>query len=174
METVIRPSAFQHDKTSGHDEWLTPPEIIDALAPFDLDPCAPVNRPWPTAKSHFTIHDNGLLQRWDGFVWCNPPYGKETGQWINRLSLHGNGIALIFARTDTKIWQKTIFPHAHSILFLAGRLTFYTVEGKKGKDTAGAPSALIAFGITAHERLEKYRAARGGKDGFVIAGGFPK
>lgn len=28
------------------DEWLTPPHILRALGPFDLDTCAPVNRPW--------------------------------------------------------------------------------------------------------------------------------
>ena len=26
-------------------EWLTPPEVIAALGEFDLDPCAPINRP---------------------------------------------------------------------------------------------------------------------------------
>ena len=60
------------------DEWLTPPEIIDALggpASFDLDPCAPVTRPWPTAKEHFTIIDNGLTKPWRGRIWFNPPYG---------------------------------------------------------------------------------------------------
>lgn len=24
-----------------NDEWLTPPEIVRALGPFDLDPCSP-------------------------------------------------------------------------------------------------------------------------------------
>ncbi len=33
------------------DEWLTPPCILEALGPFDLDPCAVAGpfRPWPTA-----------------------------------------------------------------------------------------------------------------------------
>ena len=25
-----------------NDEWLTPPHVLQALGPFDLDPCAPV------------------------------------------------------------------------------------------------------------------------------------
>lgn len=33
-----------HQKNGGHDEWLTPPEILRALGAFDLDPCAPVMR----------------------------------------------------------------------------------------------------------------------------------
>ena len=157
-------SAFQHDKTAGKDEWLTPPEITNALAPFDLDPCSPIIRPWATAAQHYTVEDNGLMKPWHGFVWCNPPYGNETRRWIKRLADHGNGIGLIFARTDTQIWQQDIFPLASSILFIAGRLTFYTVEGKKGKDTAGAPSALIGFGDTADERIKKYWQQRGKKD----------
>lgn len=52
------------------DEWLTPPEIIKALGPFDLDPCAPVNRPWETAAKHYTVLDNGLTKPWHGRVWC--------------------------------------------------------------------------------------------------------
>ncbi len=51
------------------DEWLTPPKIVEALGPFDLDPCSPVNRPWPTAGRHLTIEDDGLAQDWgDYFV----------------------------------------------------------------------------------------------------------
>ena len=48
------------------DEWLTPPDIIRQLGPFDLDPCASIVRPWDTANKHFTINDNGLLQNWGG------------------------------------------------------------------------------------------------------------
>ena len=52
------------------------PEIVSALGPFDLDPCSPVNRPWPTAAQHFTVRDDGLAQAWHGRVWCNPPFGR--------------------------------------------------------------------------------------------------
>ena len=67
------------------DEWLTPPEIIKALGSFDLDPCAPVIRPWPTAQEHYTILDNGLIKPWRGRVWLNPPYG-EIGPWARKLA----------------------------------------------------------------------------------------
>lgn len=36
-----------HSHKSGTVEWLTPPEIIAALGPFDLDPCAPIEQPYP-------------------------------------------------------------------------------------------------------------------------------
>jgi hypothetical protein len=82
------------------DEWLTPPEIIHSLGEFDLDPCSPIDRPWDTAKNHYNILDDGLSKEWNGRVWLNPPYGKEASKWLEKLSIHNNGIALIFARTE--------------------------------------------------------------------------
>lgn len=135
------------------EEWLTPKWIIDVLGPFDLDPCASIVRPWPTAKRHYTIRNNGLLKRWSGFVWCNPPYGSKTGRWLERMAEHGNGIALIFARTDTQCWHEWIFPKAYSILFLRGRLSFCDVKGKPSLNGSGSPSALIGYGHEATLRL---------------------
>ena len=130
------------------DEWLTPREILLALGPFDLDPCAPIVRPWDTAAKHFTIEDDGLSQPWHGRVWCNPPYTNFTCDWFERLRAHGNGIALIFARTDTALWFDHIWKHAHGILFLSGRLHFHHVTGERAKDNCGAPCALIAYGLS--------------------------
>ena len=31
----------------------------------------------------------------------NPPYGKFTAKWLEKFINHRNGIALVFARTDT-------------------------------------------------------------------------
>lgn len=128
-------------------EWLTPPHILQALGQFDLDPCAPVIRPWATATRHYTEADNGLVQAWGGDerVWLNPPYDKAAG-WVEKLAHHGNGIALIFARTDTRMWFDSIWNHAHALLFLKGRLTFYHVTGEKAVKNGGAPSVLVAYG----------------------------
>lgn len=70
--------SFERDEQK--DEWLTPPHILEALGRFDLDPCAPINRPWPTADKHYTVNDKGLTQRWEGRVFCNPPirYADEV------------------------------------------------------------------------------------------------
>lgn len=138
-------AGFNFDRSEGHDEWLTPPEIIQALGEFDLDPCTPVVPPWSTAKRHFNKFDDGLLQPWEGRVWLNPPYGSETETWLEKLSKHGNGIALIFARTETSYFFDWIWNEADAVLFIRGRLAFYTVEGKKA-GTAGAPSVLTAYG----------------------------
>jgi hypothetical protein len=50
--------------------WLTPKFILDALGPFDLDPCAaPSPRPWPTALNHIELPEDGLKASWSGLVW---------------------------------------------------------------------------------------------------------
>ena len=136
---------FNFERSEGHDEWLTPPEIVKALQPFELDPCTPANPPWETAKRRYHKHDDGLIQPWEGRVWMNPPYGAETGKWLEKLAKHGNGIALIFARTETSYFFDWIWNEADALLFIKGRLAFYTVEGVKS-GTAGAPSVLIAYG----------------------------
>lgn len=128
------------------DEWLTPPHIIQTLGYFDLDPCAPIDRPWPTAGRHYTIEDDGLRQPWRGRVWLNPPYGRESGKWLARLAQHGQGTALIFARTETALWFDHVWPMASAILFLKGRLHFHHVNGTRAAANAGAPSALVAYG----------------------------
>jgi hypothetical protein len=130
----------------GKDEWLTPPEILRALGPFDLDPCAPIKRPWDMAARHYTVLDLGLMQPWSGRVWCNPPYGAETGEWLARLADHGDGIALVFARTETRMFFAEVWPKADAVLFIEGRLHFHHVDGTRASVNSGGPSMLIAYG----------------------------
>lgn len=131
--------------TAGTDEWLTPPDLIAALGPFDLDPCSPGHRrPWDTAAKHYGLEDDGLRQEWEGRVWLNPPYA-HAGKWLHRLAEHGHGTALIFARTETRIWFEHVWPRATGLLFLRGRLRFHYPSGKRA-DAAGAPSVLVAYG----------------------------
>jgi DNA N-6-adenine-methyltransferase (Dam). len=128
------------------DEWLTPRHVLDALGAFDLDPCAPIERPWETAAKHYTVLDDGLKQPWKGRVWCNPPYGLAAAQWLARCADHGNATALIFARTETRMFFDHVWPKASGILFLEGRLYFHHVTGERAAANAGAPSVLVAYG----------------------------
>ena len=145
---------FEGKSSTGRNDWLTPPHILRRLGPFDLDPCAPINRPWDTAEHHYTIEDDGLKQPWFGRVFCNPPYDTALiTQFIKRCAEHKNAIALTFARTDTRLFHDLIFPNANSILFIKGRLSFYHVSGEQS-GTAGAPSCLIAFDAANTEVLK--------------------
>lgn len=140
---------FTHE--SAHNEtheWYTPPAIFELLRfpDFDLDPCSPgAGKSWVPAKNHFTKKDDGLKQPWTGRVWLNPPYGQQTPDWLAKLKKHGNGIALVFARTDTD-WFHTIAKKADAIAFLIGRVKFRRFDGTTGKNGAGCGSMLLAYG----------------------------
>jgi hypothetical protein len=136
-----------HSQAAITDTWLTPPAIIDALGPFDLDPCAaPEPRPWPTAARHIVLPEDGLAAPWNGRVWLNPPYGRAVGDWLAKLGRHGHGTALVFARTDTSWFSPTVWRAASAVLFLEGRLFFHHPDGRRAKSNSGAPSVLIAYG----------------------------
>ena len=137
------------------DDWITPAWLIQALGPFDLDPCASATQPWPCAAENYAPPANGLMLPWHGLVWCNPPYGREVAHWLRAMALHGNGIALTFARTETRAFFEHVWPVATALLFLQGRLTFCRPDGawpRKGANSGG-PSVLIAYGARAADRL---------------------
>ncbi|WP_289054359.1 DNA N-6-adenine-methyltransferase [Carboxylicivirga marina] len=144
---------FEGHTSIGKDEWLTPPYITQALGEFDLDPCSPIVRPWDTARKHYTIEDDGLTQPWIGRCWCNPPYGNETKKWLAKCVEHGNCIALIFARTETRMFFNHTWDKADALLFIKGRLKFCHVDGTVG-GSAGAPSVLVAYGQENADVLE--------------------
>jgi DNA N-6-adenine-methyltransferase Dam len=150
----IRAMGSHHSTAAKSHVWLTPPFILEALGPFDLDPCAgPEPRPWPTAKRHWGHADNSLQRPWEGRVWLNPPYGPKASiaPWLRRMAAHGRGTALIFARTETAIFFETVWERAAAVLFFRGRLFFHRKDGalpkhKTGSGNAGAPSVLVAYG----------------------------
>lgn len=76
----------------------------------------------------------------------NTPYGKEAEMWLRKLADHKNGIALIFARTETYAFFSQVWNRADALLFIEGRLYFHDVTGKRAAANAGAPSVLIAYG----------------------------
>ncbi len=141
-------SGFPREPARGASvEWYTPPEVFEALAiSFDLDPAAPVGGvPWVPARQSFSWAEDGLVQPWVGRVWLNPPYGPGMDGWLDRLARHGDGLALVFARTETR-WCQNILKHATAVCFIAGRLSFIRPDGSRG-ESARVPSLLLAFGL---------------------------
>ena len=71
---------------SGEKTWLTPPHIIEALGPFDLDPCCPPNMPWQTAAQMVCRPDDGLAVDWTGkrVIPFNTSEGSGLGLSIAR------------------------------------------------------------------------------------------
>ena len=149
-------------------EWYTPRFIFNALnMVFDLDPCSPGKNivPWIPAKVHYTMQDNGLKRKWFGTVFLNPPYGRDTGKWLKRMTKHKRGIALLFSRTDNK-WFHEYVSTADAICFIRKRIsfipstkailyaknkwnirkdTFIDIDGKSKRSQTGNGSMLVAW-----------------------------
>lgn len=129
-------------------DWATPWELFRVWdishGPFTLDVCAT----WENAKCRvfFPPAANGLLQRWHGTCWMNPPYGREIGRWIAKAvgeihQGHANRVVcLLPARTDTAWWHELVIPYG-DIHFLRGRVRFEGAE-----HAAPFPSAIVIFG----------------------------
>lgn len=127
------------------DSWITPKYVVDALGEFDLDPCECTPQPYPLAAHGYNREEDGLSRLWFGRVWLNPPYSTARA-WLKRLSEHGRGTALIFARTETEMFRRYVWERATAILFLYGRLSFYLPDGSFPGKNSGAPSVLVAYG----------------------------
>jgi hypothetical protein len=148
---------FTHDSSDNVSvDWYTPAWVFERMGLiFDLDPCAPLGGvSWIPAQQTYSLPQDGLSLPWFGRVWCNPPYGKHTSSWLEKMNIHKNGVSLIFARTDTK-WFHDFVIYADAILFLKGRISFVDGLGKTGGSGAGAGSMLVAWGAENRAALER-------------------
>ncbi len=133
--------------------WLTPPELVKRLGPFDTDPCCPPDMPWSTAVRMYTA--KGLELPWTGLVWLNPPFGRQSEAWVEKLAVHGQGIALLAARTETEMFFRWVWNKADAVLFLRGRPHFYYADGTRAPFNSGAPIVLAAYGRQCQDRLRR-------------------
>lgn len=63
-------------------------------------------------------------------------------------------MALIFARTETKMFFSSVWGKADAVLFIKGRIKFFNINGKV-TNNAGAPSVIVAYGKENARILEK-------------------
>lgn len=136
--------------SSHTDEWETPQNLFDKLNRvfrFDLDTAASDSN--HKVDNYFTKEQNGLLQDWTGHVvWCNPPYGRHIGEWVekasNAVDMGGDStcvVMLIPARTDTKWYHDYIYSNPRaSVRFIRGRLRF-----GGSNNNAPFPSMIVVF-----------------------------
>ena len=130
--------------TSKTPEWATPQAFFDELNKefgFTLDPCSTHDN--AKCAKHYTREEDGLSKSWGGeIVFCNPPYGRELPQWVEKCraeSRHATIVMLIPARTDTRWFHEYIYHHAE-IRFVKGRLKF-----NDGKTAAPFPSMIVIY-----------------------------
>lgn len=107
------------------DLWETPQQFFDALNEefrFETDVCAiPENT---KCEKFYTPEQDGLKQDWTGVCWCNPPYGRQIGKWVEKAAKSSATVVMLVpARTDTAWFHDWILPFA-AIRFVRGRLKF--------------------------------------------------
>lgn len=130
--------------------WLTPIDLIKCIGDFDLDPCG-----YPghnTAKELICLPNDGLKEKWHGNVWLNPPYGIHTKDWLYKLFHHKKGVALVFARTETK-WFQMYAEVFDWVFFIKGRIKFINPLYIKSTN-AGHGSCLFGIGQDKTPELE--------------------
>lgn len=155
---------FERPCEGATNDWLTPPELVRRLGHFDLDPCGCMGMPWKLADNVYIPPQDGLALPWLGRVFCNPPYGDNIAAWADAMARHGDGILLIFSRTETDAWLG-IWGAASAILFPHGRIAFLRPDGTRGVRGGTAPSALVAYG---QENVSALRGA--GIAGALVSG----
>ncbi len=125
-----------------NDTTLTPLALIKSLGKFDLDPCGFIGH--KTAKKIIRLPEDGLLAKWSGRVWLNPPYSSPT-QWLTKMIQNGNGIALLLASTETNWFQHYVWERADAIFFLKGRPKFLRKD--KTEVQLMRATVLVAYGL---------------------------
>jgi phage N-6-adenine-methyltransferase len=131
------------------DDRGTDPEffakVSERFGGFTLDAAAAEHN--AKAPRYFTRDDDGLAQRWNGAVWCNPPY-SDCGAWVrkawaewdrtepgNSLPRESDRLELIVMllpanRVEQKWWQEHVEPFRDRpgsplrVEFLPGRMRF--------------------------------------------------
>lgn len=130
--------------SSRTDLWETPQEFFNQLNDefhFTLDVCALSQN--AKCENYYTPEQDGLKKPWMGTIWCNPPYGRQIGEWVRRgffSSIEGNTVVMLLpARTDTRWFHDYIYNRSE-IRFIKGRLKF-----GGSRNSAPFPSMVVIF-----------------------------
>lgn len=135
------------------DDWRTPPAIFAALNAefrFTVDAAAsPANALLPR---FWTREADAFAQDWRGErIFCNPPYGRDSGRWIAKFASAVRGgaeivVALLPARTDTCAFHDHIYHRPGvEVRFLRGRLRFGNPSDGRPMSPAPFPSMVVVF-----------------------------
>lgn len=96
--------------SSAKDDWRTPKALYARLCAGRFD----------VSDRHGGTFD-ALTDEWPEPWFCNPPYGRQIGEWTRCMKR--NGVALLPVRTDTE-WFHELWPRIRKIVFFKGRLHF--------------------------------------------------
>jgi ParB family chromosome partitioning protein len=163
VKEAIEKKAPHVSYNSGNNEWYTPEQYIlaakEVMGEIDLDPASSeFANQVVGAKQIYTVDDDGLAKEWAGKVWLNPPYaGELVSLFCNKIAEHYNNgdvteaIILVNNATETG-WFGTLIEPASSVVFLKGRVRYYTVDGTKNTPLQG--QAVVYMGKSPDKFLQ--------------------
>ena len=138
--------------SSKNMNWCTPQEFFNELnAEFHFALDAASTEKSAKCPKYYTPKEDGLKQPWTvddgGSVFCNPPYGKQIGEWVRKAyeeAKRGITIVLLIpSRTDTAYFHNYIYGKAE-LRFIRGRLKFTDEDGNT-KKSAPFPSMIVIY-----------------------------
>ena len=149
--------------SSESNEYYTPPKYIEAarelMGGIDVDPasCKAAQR---TVKAgvYYTKDDDGLIKKWTGRVWLNPPYGKiknksNQGYWGQQLLSRfktgevSEGVLLVRAAVGYR-WFELLWD-AMPVCFVRERISFVRKDGSSaGQSKQGSVLFYIGNNVT--------------------------
>jgi len=127
--------------------WETPPDVFEfGCNLFNFTPKIDVCATNQDKKCEFFIGENSLDKIWHKNFFMNPPY-SNVKDWIRKayfshIKYNVSGLALLFAKTDTKVWHECILHGQAEVYFIQGRIKFFK-NGVESKNPAPYPSAFV-------------------------------
>lgn len=87
------------------------------------------------------------INKWLSPAFCNPPYGRGMGRWLDKFieqaALGTTIVALLPARVEARWWYEKVVQHA-DILFLVGRVPYIRPDRTKPSQP-DHPSAVCLY-----------------------------
>lgn len=129
-----------------YDNLQTPKWVYSRLGKIDLDPCAGENTKIADVNLWDGRGEDGLSYKWNGFVFCNPPFSQKR-VWAKKMMDHGNGILLLPERGSAP-WFGTISKHSEHHFVMGKKIDFVN-----GPSSNNLGSVLFLFGKDAILRI---------------------
>jgi len=151
---------YHFDSFDAGEEWGTPGWIWgplkDALDGFTLDPASGAELQ-PIARDAITKDDenHGLLARWYGDVWLNPPYGRvQNPKWAAKVrgevqAGYPHTVTALVSNGTSADWWQTVYARAEYLTFIDKRVKFHdsNPDTDKDRNSASFGSVIASFEV---------------------------
>jgi phage N-6-adenine-methyltransferase len=156
-------------ENSGNNEWHSPGDIVesarDAMGGIDLDPASnDIANQTIRARQYYCKAENGLVKKWQGRLWLNPPYSQpDISQFIEKLVAEvktgtvASAVVLVNNATETK-WFQTLAGISSAACLLSYRVKFSSPDSKPSNPLQGQVVFYIGENV---REFAKHFAAHG-------------